>query len=115
MSWERTCFRHERYTPPRLQKVAAHPGCTQRPPLRLHAPLRPPLHEDGALAGLVYAQLVIQVEHVKVGLRHLLFAEEREQARDEGARHGQGQREPPPKEREEEEFGETHLSELVSE
>eukprot|EP00964_Phaeocystis_antarctica_P069459 scaffold42212_cov64-Phaeocystis_antarctica.AAC.5 len=97
---------------------AAVASCVERragvSPLRLHAPLRPLLHEDGTLAGLVHAQLVVEVEHVKVGLGHLLLAEEREDARDEGARHGQRQREPPPEEREEKELGEAHLSEIVS-
>ena len=57
----------------------------------------------------MHAQLVVEVEHVEVRLRHLLSAEEREQARDEGARHGQREREPPAEEWEEEELAQAHL------
>ena len=76
-------------------------------------PRRPPLDEDGVLAGAVDAQLVVEIEHVEVGLRHLFLAEDREQLGEEGPRHRQRQGQPSAEERQEEELGEAHLSRQV--
>ena len=51
---------------------------------RCHRRLGSSLHEQVALAGLVHAQVVVQVEHVEEGRRYLLARpKEEEDARDE--------------------------------
>ena len=68
--------------PPHAAHVALPPPASSR--------RRTPLDEHIALAGLVHAQLIVEVQDVKERRRRLLAAPEGEEnARQEGPRHGE--------------------------